>query len=34
MWIAVINNIPELLGGGVWSGVMIYIGFKIGRKFS
>lgn len=31
MWIAVINNLPEMILGGAWTGLMLYTGFRAGK---
>ena len=31
MWIAVINNIPELFLGGAWTGLCLWCGSRIGK---
>lgn len=31
MWIAVINNIPELMLGGAWTGLCLWSGVRFGR---
>lgn len=30
MWIAVINNLPEMILGSAWTGLCLYAGFRIG----
>lgn len=30
MWIAVINNLPEMILGTAWSGLCLYAGFRFG----
>jgi hypothetical protein len=31
MWIAFVNNLPEIVVGGFWTLGMIAIGYRIGR---
>lgn len=31
MWIAVINNLPEMILGGAWTGLMLYAGYRVGK---
>jgi hypothetical protein len=31
MWIAVINNLPEMILGGAWTGLMLYAGYRFGQ---
>lgn len=30
MWIAVINNLPEMILGSAWTGLCLYAGIRIG----
>jgi hypothetical protein len=30
MWIAVINNLPQMILGTAWSGLCLYAGFRAG----
>lgn len=31
MWIAVINNLPEMILGGAWTGLVFWTGSRFGR---
>lgn len=31
MWIAVVNNLTEVISAGAWSGLCLWFGFKIGQ---
>lgn len=31
MWIAVINNLPEMILGGAWTGLCLWAGSRVGR---
>jgi hypothetical protein len=31
MWIAVINNLPEMILGGAWTGLVFWTGVRFGR---
>lgn len=33
MWIAVINNLPEMILGSAWTGLMLYAGYRLGARF-
>ncbi|PYE89632.1 hypothetical protein C7477_103140 [Phyllobacterium leguminum] len=30
MWIAVVNNLPEMILGGAWTGLCLWFGGRIG----
>lgn len=30
MWIAVVNNLPEMILGAAWTGLCFYAGFRVG----
>lgn len=30
MWIAVINNLPEMILGGAWTGLCLWFGYRLG----
>lgn len=34
MWIAVFNNLPEMVLGAAWSGLVFYAGTRLGRRLS
>jgi len=31
MWIAVFNNLPEMILGASWSGLVFWAGMRVGR---
>lgn len=31
MWIAVVNNLPEMILGAAWTGLVFWTGVRVGR---